>query len=231
MLIYQGAIMSISLDMYKILKKSELRPIIFVDMDHTILVRYKDFSNFQKHVEDCKKRVLSDKEYDNSKDISFLESYSHSYSEVLSAEGLKFMVRDSICDLISSLSDIGDVYILTASNDNNARKYFSAMLDSGNYPCLSKVIRVISSLKSAFSKEDLESLPNDYIARPYVLIDDNDFRASSQKHNLMGSKDFREYENFHVKVPRFTESIKLDTANVVSEVRQKLKRQSNNYGV
>lgn len=224
--------MSISLDMYKILKKSSLRPIIFLDMDETFLVRYRDYSSLVKRVERMKKRIQRNMEMDDFEDSKedseeeFINDFESSGDRVLSAENLTFMVRGNFCDLIRELDQVGDIYVLTASKESAADQYLQELKNSENFRCAELIKGLISSIqKVSFNESDLGSLPEDPTMRPYVLIDDNHFGVSSPKHALMNRTGFKELEPFHVQVPRFYQSLDFDVQKIISEVKRKLSDQ------
>lgn len=222
--------MSISLDMYKLLKKSSLRPIIFLDMDETFIVRYRDFSNLERSVETMKKRILKhidNEDYDSSSKEEYVSNFENSQDRILGAEGLKFMVRGGFCELISELNNIGDIYVLTASKDSSANEYLNSLKASDKYRCAGMIKGLISSIrKFSFSDSDIAILPENPTMRPYVLIDDNHFGVSSSKHALMNRTGFKELEPFHVQVPRFHKSLDFDVQKIVLEVKRKIENQT-----
>jgi hypothetical protein len=209
--------MSIEMEMFRLLKKASARPIIFLDMDHTLLVRDSDYDEVERVVGGTDDKYFI---YNN----------------------IKFMIRENACDLINGLSSMGDLFILTASDKKYAGGLFEFIKSdskvSSRFPCFGKIKGLISSLnekmpylkKTRFTESDSEMLLQSYNERPYILLDDNNKFAVQHKHMLMLPEDlpedfYSDFNNFHVQVPKFFVSFSFDTARVLKDVSDKLSSQ------
>lgn len=244
--------MSIEKEMFKILKRSSLRPLIFLDMDDTILVRDVDLNMLISKVRaankslERKERMLQDGEEISGRRSEKFEKAERLISHFNSSKDnqyysglVNFMIRPNICDLINGASDLGDVYILTASKKANAQALFQFLKGnevSERFPCFGKIKGLISSLsetrmgkKEFFSEDDIEKISDDYYMRPYVLIDNNNEFAVQSKHMLMSDPDSKsEYRDFslnHIKVPDFKDSIEIDVNKILEELKRKIQSQ------
>jgi len=225
--------MSIEISMYKMIKKSSNRPIFFFDMDHTMLVRNSDFKIFDSEINSSirkleswdkkiKKEDLSDLDMNRYLDTEKLvEGYIENEEYSFELNGLRYMARVELCHLIDRLSEIGDIYILTASDISGALRYFEDLKSKEVFKSSFLNIKgVLSSIisrhkeKEQFSKEDESLLGEGYVGRPYVLFDDKSASAVASKHALM--MNYENLDQYHVQVPKFNESVNVDVDDMYS---------------
>lgn len=245
--------MSIEKDMYNMIKKSSSRPIIFLDMDNTILVRDVDMNMFLSKVRaarshlsrfesgDKEEESLSERrEFKLNRSRRLIEDYdSIDHGEFFSGN-VSFLIRPNVCELVNASASIGDVYILTASDRKNASHLFEFLKGpevSKHFPCFSKIKGLISSLsevrfnsvKTSFTEEDVGHLSEEYFLRPYVLVDDNNKFAVESKHVLMSHPDqkneYRDFDLHHIQVPKFSEGLAIDFSKIIEQIKEKINSQ------
>lgn len=234
--------MSIEISMYKMIKKSSNRPIFFFDMDHTILVRNSDFKLLDSKINDSirvleswdkkmQKEDLSDSDMNIYLDTeSLVEGYIENEGCSFKLNGLRYMARREFCHLIDRLSEVGDVYILTASDISGALSYFEDLKSKEAFKFSFLNIKgVLSSIisrhkdKERFSEEDESFLGEGYVGRPYILFDDKSASAVASKHALM--MNYENLDQYHVQVPKFTENINVNVDEMYSSAIKSLGEQ------
>jgi len=220
------------------MKKKYNRPIVFFDLDETIIYnfRYNQEASSEKEIsmlEEQRSFRLKDIQDDfNNKDLDVksaakaIDDANDSYREavkLLSSKieiykdkeiGSTIIIRPKIFDLLKEVSSFADVYILTNSTESRANKIRKKMQS------LEKNANIDRFIEKWFSSREFYLNPKNKVfkeikkiskSRKYVLVDDlpANSRSSIAKHEIIKPLGrFKNNEDLFLKLNKFHIQIK-----------------------